>query len=343
MKLLILGGTRFLGRYLVEAALEKGHQVTLFNRGKENPNLFPDVDTLIGDRNGNLEALKGKKWDAVIDTCGFIPRIVRESAELLSDVTEHYTFISSASVYTDLTKIGINENHPVLTISKEKEEEITKGIAGPLYNEYYGPLKYSCEQVIEEVMPNRALFIRAGLIVGPHDYSDRFTYWVQRVAKGGEVFAPGSPDKQIQLIDVRDLATGIINMVERRKSGVFNVTGPNDTLTMGDFLQECKSVSKSDAIFTWIDEEFLDKNQVKYWTEMPLWLPEKLNMPGFLALNIEKAVNEGLTFRSLADTIRDTLEWDSSRAVDIERKAGMEYMKEKELLERWHATIKSNF
>ena len=339
MKLLILGGTRFLGRYLVEAALESGHQVTLFNRGKENPNLFPNVDTLIGDRNGNLEALKGKKWDAVIDTCGFIPRIVGESAELLSDVTEHYTFISSASVYTDLTKVSIDENHPVLTISKEKEEEITNGIAGPLYNEYYGPLKYSCEQVIEEVMPNRALYVRAGLIVGPHDYSDRFTYWVQRVAKGGEVLAPGSTNKQIQIIDVRDLSNWIIDMVERRKTGVFNATGPNDTLTMGDFLQECKSVSKSDANFEWMDEDFLDNNQVKYWTEMPLWLPDKLNMPGFLSLSIEKAVNEGLKFRPLADTIRDTLVCESSRPVEIERKAGMEHQREQELLKRWHATV----
>ncbi|MFE8698489.1 NAD-dependent epimerase/dehydratase family protein [Cytobacillus sp. FJAT-53684] len=336
MKLLILGGTRFLGRYLVESALEQGHEVTLFNRGKGNPHLFPDVETLIGNRNGQLSALEGKKWDAVIDTCGFVPRIVKESAERLADAVEHYTFISSGSVYSDLTKIGINENHSVHTITDEKAEEITKGTAGPIYNEYYGPLKYLCEQAAEAAMPNRTLSIRAGLIVGPHDYSDRFSYWVQRVAKGKEVLAPGNPDAQIQFIDVRDLAKWIIKMVEGRKIGVFNAAGPEEKLTMRDFLDQCKVASNSNAIFTWVQEDFLNDNHVSYWSEMPLWIPEFLNEPGFLAVSTQKARNEGLIYRSLIDTIRDTLDWEFSRPVGIERKAGMKFEKEMELLKLWH-------
>ncbi|CAM3060158.1 SDR family oxidoreductase [Paenibacillus sediminis] len=339
MKLLILGGKRFLGRYLVEAAQELGHEVTLFNRGRENPSLFPNIENLIGDRNGNLEALKGREWDAVIDTCGFVPRAVRETTEILSGASQHYTFISSVSVYADLSKIGIDENHPVIPMSKEKAEEITKGTAGPIYNEYYGPLKYLCEQAAEEVMPNKTLSIRAGLIVGPNDYSDRFSYWVQRVAKGGEVLTPGNPNKQIQFIDVRDLSEWLIRMIENKKTGVFNATGPDNELTMGDLLETCKSALQSDARLTWVSEDFLTGHEVAFWSEMPLWIPDHLNEPGFLSVNIQKAIDNGLTFRPLSHTIRDTLDWELSRPLDIERKAGMQPSKEMNLLQRWHKSI----
>lgn len=336
MKLLILGGTRFLGRYLAQSAIERGHEVTLFNRGQENTTLFPNIENLIGDRDGNLEALKGRTWDAVIDTCGFVPRVVKESAQLLSDSVEQYVFISSKSVYTDLSKIGIDEDHPVATLTEEKVEEITKGTAGPIYNQYYGALKYLCEQAIEEVMPKRTLSIRAGLIVGPHDDSDRFSYWVQRVAYGGEIMAPGSPNKQIQFIDVRDLSEWIISIVENRKNGVYNASGPDYTLTMQDFLEQCKLATQSNATFTWVSEPFLEDNQVGYWIELPLWIPDHLNQAGFLAASSQKALNDGLTIRPLTTTLRDTLAWELSRPLDTVRKAGLNLYKEADLLSRWH-------
>jgi 2'-hydroxyisoflavone reductase len=337
MELLILGGTRFLGRYLVESAQKRDHSVTLFNRGQGNPDLFPDVETLIGDRNGNLEALKHRSWDTVIDTCGFVPRAVKQSAELLSDSVGHYTFISSGSVYTELSRTGIDEDHSVATLSNEQAEEITKGSAGPFYNEHYGALKYLCEQTLEELMPNRAAMIRSGLIVGPHDYTDRFTYWVSKASKGGEVLAPGNPDRQIQFIDVRDLSSWLIRMAEDKVTGVYNATGPDYSLTMGHFLEECKTACGSDADFTWVSEEFLHENQVAFWSEMPIWIPNSLNESGFLAVSVRKAINEGLTFRPLAETVKYTLEWESLRSPDVERKAGMKPQRESGLLNLWRS------
>ena len=185
MNLLILGGTVFLGRHLVEAALARGHAVTLFNRGQHNPDLFPEVERLRGDRDGDLQALEGRRWDAVVDTCGYVPRVVRASAEMLAPNVDHYTFISSISVYADTSKPGIDEQAPVGTLDDPTTEEVT--------GESYGPLKALCEQAAEAAMPGRVLNIRPGLIVGPHDPTDRFTYWVRRVAEGGEVLAPGNP------------------------------------------------------------------------------------------------------------------------------------------------------
>ncbi|MBB6452381.1 2'-hydroxyisoflavone reductase [Salirhabdus euzebyi] len=335
MKILILGGTRFLGRFLTENARKRGHEVTLFNRGKENPDLFPDVEKLMGDRNGDLKNLEGRKWDAVIDTCGFVPRTVRESAELLSKEIGHYTFISSGSVYNNLEEKGIDENHSINKLSMEKAEEMTEGTAGPIYNEYYGHLKALCEQELERIMPSRNLVVRAGLIVGPFDYSDRFSYWVNRVAKGGEVLAPGRKDKEIQFIDVRDLAEWIIKMVETNVIGVFNATGPHFTLTMERFLEECKKLTNSNTTYTWVSEDFLLDKDIKPWTELPLWLPDKWNMSGFLSMNIEKAEKRGLTCRPLKETIRDTLTWESTRT-NYERKAGMDINKERKILKWWN-------
>ncbi len=240
MKLLVLGGTVFLGRHIVAEALAHGHEVTLFNRGQHNPDLFPEVEKLRGNRNGNLETLRGRRWDAVIDTCGYIPRLVRASAELLAQSVEHYTFISSISVYADFSAPGLNENAPVGKLQDEAIEEIT--------GETYGPLKALCEQAMENAMPGRALIIRPGLIVGPHDPTDRFTYWPYRVAQGGEVLAPGHPDRPVQIIDVRDLAKWIMRMVEAGKTGTYNATGPDYTLTIGHLLETCRSVNCTKAI-----------------------------------------------------------------------------------------------
>ncbi len=327
MKLLILGGTAFLGRHLVESALQRGHEVTLFNRGQRNPGLFPEVEHLRGDRNGNLEALKGRRWDAVIDTCGYFPRQVRESAQLLADQVEHYTFISSISVYASFEKTN-DESSPVGKLEDETVEQIT--------GETYGPLKALCEQAAEAAMPGRVLNIRPGLIVGSHDPSDRFTYWPHRIARGGEVLAPGRPDRPVQIIHARDLADWNLNMSEARKVGVYNATGPEYVLTMGEVLQTCKAVSGSDAHFTWVDEAFLLEQKVGAWVELPLWIPSS-GPAAMQETDISKALAAGLTFRPLADTVRDTLEWDRTRPSDIQRRAGLKPEREAEVLKAWHA------
>ncbi|MBI3732113.1 MAG: epimerase [Chloroflexi bacterium] len=333
MDLLILGGTVFLGRALVEAALARGHRVTLFNRGQHNPELFPQVEKLRGDRANGLDALRGRAWDAVIDTSGYVPRIVRASAEMLSGAVGHYTFISSISVFADFSQPRMDESAPVGTLADQSVEAIT--------GETYGPLKALCEQAAEQAMPGRALVIRPGLIVGPHDPSDRFTYWPVRVAQGGEVLAPGLPQTRVQLIDVRDLAEWNIRLVEAGRTGVFNATGPDTPLTMGQVLAECRTASGSDARFVWVDGQFLLDSGVKPWIELPLWIGGE-NSPqyaGFSDVNCDKAMAAGLTCRPLAETVRDTLAWATTRPPTIEKRAGMKPEREAELLRLWRERI----
>ena len=326
MKLLVLGGSVFLGRYVVEAALSKGHEVTMFNRGQNNPTLFPEVEKLRGDRDGGLLALEGRCWDAVIDTCGYVPRIVSASASLLADQVEHYVFVSSISVYADFGQPGLDESAPVGTLKDEALERVD--------GKSYGPLKALCEQAATAAMPGWVCQVRAGLIVGPHDLSDRFTYWPRRVAQGGEVLAPADPDFQVQLIDVRDLAAWMVCMAETRQSGPFNVTGPQDPLTLGQVLVACKAVSGSEATLTWVDEAFLQQQDVEAWVALPLWMPTE--MAGLMQVNCDKALEAGLTFRSLSETIRDTLDWDKMRPADTKYRAGLAREKEFELLKAWH-------
>ncbi|HXG24097.1 MAG TPA: SDR family oxidoreductase [Chthonomonadales bacterium] len=302
MKLLVLGGTIFLGRHLVDAALARGHEVTLFNRGRSNPELFPDVEKLHGDRDGGLDALRGRAWDAVIDTCGYVPRIVRASAELLADSVGHYTFISSISVYADFRTRGIDEMAPIGTLDDPATEEVT--------GETYGPLKALCEQAAEEAMPGRVLNIRPGLIVGPHDLSERFTYWVRRIARGGDVLAPGPPEGLVQFIDARDLAEWTLNMIESCHVGVYNATGPDYPLTMGRLLGACREVIGSDARLIWVNGKFLLERGVKPWSDLPVWVPQDdPAYAGFASINCSKAIKSGLAFRPLEETIRDTLAW----------------------------------
>ena len=337
MKLLILGGTVFLGRHLVAAALARGDEVTLFNRGQHNPELFPEVEKLRGDRDGDLDALRGRRWDAVIDTCGYVPRVVRASAELLADAVAHYTFISSISVYADNSRPGMDESTPVGTLEDESIETVD--------GETYGPLKALCERAAEAAMPGRVLSIRAGLIVGPHDPTDRFTYWPYRVAQGGDVLAPGRPERPVQFVDGRDLADGNLRMAASRRAGVYNATGPDDELTMGRLLEECKAVSGSDARFVWVDEAFLLEREVGPWMELPLWIPEtQTEMAGFMRVSCKRAIADGLTFRPLSETIQATLDWNAARpelrlaerdyGVPLPR-AGMKPERERELLEAW--------
>jgi 2'-hydroxyisoflavone reductase len=341
MKILIIGGTVFLGRHLVLAALAHGHEVTLFNRGQREPLLFPEVEKLRGDRTGRMEALRGRGWDAAIDTCGYVPGVVRASAELLAGFIEHYTFISSISVYNDSTASVVDESTPVNPLT-EKEVQDAADIkpAGPIiaanYGEMYGGLKALCERAAEDAMPGRVLNVRAGLIVGPYDYSDRFTYWPTRLSRGGETLAPGQPLSPKQLIDVRDLSEWIVRMIEARGTGIFNATGPDYELTMKGILDECQRAIGSDARLTWVSDEFLLEAEVAPWSEMPLWMPEKHSRPAFSRTNCEKAIAAGLTFRPLAQTARDTLAWDAGRPASVERHAGLQAEKEIQLLRAWH-------
>ena len=325
MKTLIIGGTRFLGRHLVHSALARGHEVTLFNRGLTNPDLFPQVEAILGDREKDWAELSGREWDAVIDTCGYVPRIVRLSASALEGSVDRYVFISSISVYASFSKVGIDESDPVGKIEDETVEEIT--------GETYGPLKVLCEKVVQDTFGGRsALIVRPGLIVGPNDPTDRFTYWPVRVSRGGDVLAPDSPDAPIQIIDVRDLSDFIIKLIEEKASGVYNATGPDYELTLGAMLETCKQVSNSDANFKWASVEFLSRHEVAPWSDMPAWIPNTEEDAGFSRVDISKAIKAGLTFRPLEDTVRDTLEWAEARPSDWEWKAGLSAEKEEKVL-----------
>jgi 2'-hydroxyisoflavone reductase len=325
MKLLILGGTVFLGRHLVEAVLARGHTVTLFNRG-QHPEVFPNVEQLRGNRDGGLAALRGRRWDAVIDTSGYVPRLVRASAEMLADAVQHYTFISSISVYADFSQPDFDESAPAGTLADETIEEVN--------GDTYGPLKALCEQAAEQSMPERVLVIRPGLIVGPHDPTDRFTYWPHRVAQGGEVLAPGRPERPVQFIDARDLAAWTLRMVEANQTGIYHATGPDTPLPTQRLLETCKATSGSDARFTWVQESCLLENGAGPWIELPLWIPESdASSAGFQRADCSKAIAAGLDFRPLAETVRDTLAWDATRPADRDWKAGLKPEREQHLLQ----------
>ena len=327
MKLLVLGGTIFLGRHIVDIALERGHEVTLFTRGKHNPELFGGVERLQGDRDGGLAPLLGRTWDAVIDTSGYVPRIVRDSARLLSGAVGHYTFISTISVYGDLSADEITEGSPLATIGNPQQEEVT--------DEAYGPLKALCEKAAEEEMPGRTLIVRPGLIVGVHDLSDRFTWWPLRIHRGGEVLAPGPSERRIQIIDVRDLAAWTLDMAEAGRTGVFNATGPETPLTFGELLRTCSDVAGGDSQVTWVDDEFLAKHEVGPWIELPLWIPETPEMRAFYEVRPDRAIEAGLRFRPIAGIVRDTLDWALSLPADRKIRAGLDPEKERRILEAW--------
>lgn len=325
MNLLILGGTRFLGRHLVDSTLARGHQLTLFNRGKSNPSLYPAIETIIGDREHDLALLSTRSFDAVIDTCGYLPRNVRLSAQMLKENVGSYVFISSISAYADVSQTGITEDSPLATMPDETVEEIN--------GETYGPLKVLCEKAVETEYGERALIIRPGLIVGPYDPTDRFTYWPVRVARGGDVLAPEAPNVPVQIIDGRDLAEFTIKLIEQKAAGTYNVTGPDYELSFGAMLETCKQVSDSDAALHWASVEFLEQNKVAAWSDMPVWVPNTPENAGFSRVDISKAIAAGLTFRPLANTVRDSIEWAKTRPADYDWRAGLKAEREAELLE----------
>ena len=327
-KILILGGTGFLGPALVAAARARGHTLTLFNRGKTNPGRFPDLEQIHGDRDGHLQGLANRKWDAVIDDCGYVPRLVRDSATLLGPNVGHYVFVSTISVYADTSK-PVDEDSPVAKLEKPTED-----ISGGSY----GPLKALCEQAAEAAMPGRVTVVRPGLIVGPEDPTDRFTYWPVRIARGGEVLAPGRATDPVLYIDVRDLARFMIALVERGQHGTFNALGPAGTLGVGPFLDGIRRGVGGDAHFTWVDAEFLDKQQVRPWTDMPVWVPPTGDTAYMGRISRARAVKAGLTFRPVADTARDTLAWwktlPEKRRAHL--RAGITPEREAAVLAAWH-------
>ena len=318
MKLLVLGGTKFLGRHIVDAALEGGHDVTIFHRGETNRGLFGDrVAEVLGDRDGGLGALKSRRWDAVVDTSGYFPRIVGASAKLLAGHADHYTFVSSISVYADFST-GPNERSPLKTLEDETIEELGDE------HQHYGGLKALCEQAVEREFPGRTLVVRPGLIVGPHDPTDRFTYWAERLARGGEVLAPGPPERVVQFVDVRDLAGWIVQVAEERRTGVFNAT--NVGVSMGGLL--------AGGDVTWVSDDFLVEHGVGEWIELPLWIADP-EWVGHHEVDVSRAVAAGLAFRPVAETIRDTAEWAATRGGEHEPEAGLAPERERELLEAW--------
>jgi 2'-hydroxyisoflavone reductase len=331
MNLLILGGTIFLGRHLAEAALARGHQITLFNRGQHNPDWFPECEKLRGDRKTDegLAALDGRTFDAVIDTCGYVPRVVRMSAEKLVGGTGVYCFISSVSVYPDFAKGPVTEESPVGTLDDPTVEEVT--------GETYGPLKVLSENAARDVFgDDRTLIVRPGLIVGPYDLSDRFTYWPHRVAQGGEVLAPGGPDLPTQFIDVRDLAEWNIRLLEDGRRGAYNGDGP--VVPLGEVIAASKEASGSDATVTYATEAFLQERGVKPWLELPLWIPSDPEAGGSHEVGTAKARAAGLTHRPLSVTVADTLEWDRAHPRENAWRATLKPEREAELLAEWKAS-----
>jgi 2'-hydroxyisoflavone reductase len=335
LRILILGGTGFIGPYQVRYALSRGHKVTTFNRGKTHPGELPgEVEQLIGDRNGQLEALKDRQWDVVIDNPTTLPAWVRDTAQILKGNVDRYVFISTISVYADTSK-GVDETAPLAKYDgADPFKETLEAMRASGYKTY-GPLKALSEQETEKWFPGKVLIIRPGLIVGPRDETDRFTYWPVRIDRGGDVLAPGMSSDPVQFIDARDLAAWTIRMVENRETGTYNATGPAKSLGIGGMLDGIKRALNANAKFTWVPADFLKQQKVEAWSDMPVWTGEE---SGMARASISRALAEGLTFRPLADTARDTLAWFQSQPPDrqAKMKAGLSPEREAEVLAVWH-------
>lgn len=331
-RLLILGGTSFLGRHLVDAALERRHHVTLFNRGKTNPDLypperFPKVECLIGDRDGGLGVLAGRRWDAVIDTSGYIPRLVRQSAMALEGAAAHYCFVSTISTYAKPERPGLDESAPIETIDDPLVETVTP--------ETYGALKGGCETGVEAIFPGRSLVIRPGLIVGPHESSHHFTYWVDRLGRGGPMLAPGRAEAPTQLVDGRDLAAWMIRMAESGVTGTYNATGPAENLTLGALLEAGIAVLDSSAVPVWVDDDFLSQQADP--VTLPFWNPAGGRRAGLHAVDCRRALAAGLKFRPLAESFQDSAAWLATRPSDHARKVWLTPAREAALLAAWRS------
>lgn len=334
-RILILGGTGFTGPAQVHYAVARGHSVTVFNRGRSQADLPDDVEHLIGDRNDNLTALEGREWDVVIDNPTTHPKWVRSAASLLKDAADQYIFISTISVYADNSRVGMDETTPVLEY--EGEGDPLELPIGQQF-QHYGALKALSEREAAYWFPGRTTVIRPGLIVGPRDQSDRFTYWPVRIDRGGEVLAPGTPKDPTQIIDARDLAEWTIRMAEDGEVGVYNATGPEQPRPIGEMLEGIRDAIGSDATFTWVDQDFLQQQSVRGWTDLPVWVPLTEETAAFMAVSVSRAVAKGLTYRPLAVTAKDTLAWHKARPAERQEamRVGISADREKEVLAAWH-------
>lgn len=333
LDILILGGTGFIGPHMVREALRRGHSVTLFNRGKTNAELFPDIETIIGDRDNGLDGLKGRSWDVVIDNSGYVPRHVQDSARLLETKVEHYLFVSTVSVYADFSG-AIDEDSPLATLADEQTEERT--------NQTYGPLKALCEQrAREEMGAQRTTVLRPTYICGPGDATDRFTWWPVRTARGGEMLWPGRPADRIQIIDVRDFADFTLDCVERRTAGTYITATPENSYAIGDLLDDCRAISSASVEPLWVSEEFAleaqRNNPVRNWGAFPVWHPQRGPNAMNAQLIAERARAAGLYNRPVRETARDTLAWwktlPDSRTASLNGGLSPDY--EAELIQRW--------
>jgi 2'-hydroxyisoflavone reductase len=318
VNLLLLGGPKFVGRAVIDAALARGDEVTLFNRGTTGADLYPELERIVGDRDGGLEGLLGRQWDAVVDTSGYVPRIVGASANLLAAAVGHYVFVSSVSAYASFADV-VDESSPLAELSEVGSEDV---------REHYGALKALCEREVERAFPGRSTLVRAGLIVGPHDPTGRFTYWPHRIARGGDVLVPGPAWRQVQFVDVRDLAEWMLRAAEIGLDGPYNATGNS---TMGAVVDAARRVSGAAARAVEVDDAFLTAHGVGEWMELPLWIdPSSEGWQHFMEVDASRASAAGLTFRPLDDTVAATLA--DAELVDG---VGLAPERERELLEAW--------
>jgi len=319
MNLLVLGGTQFVGRHIVETALHGGCQVTLFHRGRTNPGLFPGTEELLGDRDGGLGALGDRRWDSVIDVNGYLPRLVRDSARYLKSRVERYVYVSTLSVLGNPALPNQNESAALAKPPDASVEEITK--------DTYGGLKAACETAVQSEVPGRTLIVRPGYIVGPWDHTGRFNYWLRRFSEGGEMLVPGDPAGPLQFIDVRDLAAFVVKMTQSKATGIYHAVGPPEPFSWGGLFDECRAITHSDTRVTWIDEEILESLGVQP-TELPMWVGSGAR--GIMSADARKALEAGLKLRPVSETVRDVLNWDVRHG---RRDVGLTAARERELLE----------
>lgn len=354
MRILVMGGTGFLGPHFVEAALARGHRLTLFNRGKTNPERFSDpryegIEQLQGDRKLDLSALQGEqRWDAVLDTSAYIPADVTRSARLLAPRIGQYLMVSTISVYARNDIVDMDEDAALIRLPDPNVTEVT--------GETYGGLKALCEEAARAGVPDRTTVVRPGLIVGPGDTTDRFTYWPARADRGGEILAPGSADAPTQFIDVRDLAEFLLHLLEQRRFGTFNADAPSGSLTMGAVLDASREAARDMSVMqcvttpcpqppgaqssvTWVPAEFLESRDVRAWQDMPAWIPAEGEYAGFGRTSTARAQAAGLKYRPLGTTVHDTLAWWRSlpEARRAKPRAGLSPEREAEVLRAWHA------
>lgn len=332
LKILVLGGTGFIGPHTVRYALERGHELTLFNRGRSNTELFPEVEKLVGDRNGDLESLRGRTWDVCFDNNASNIDWVTYSTEFLKDSVGRYQYVSSRSAYSDLSSIPMTAAAPTFTYE-------TAGVEPGAESLPYGLQKALCERQVQKVFPDTSAIFRPGLIIGPGDETDRFTYWPVRIHRGGEILSPGNPTDPVQIIDVRDLTEWMVRMAEDGHNGVFNGVGPATPRPMEQLLYGIRAVTTAEATFTWVREEFLAEQGIRPYSHMPVWMPPGPGREGFARFDLTPEVERGLTFRPLAVTAKDTLDYHFSRSVERQEalRAGIPSEREAEVLAAWHA------